>query len=119
VRLDEQVTSGHLATHPFDLMDRQHEYVRLHDGIGLELDVERRRVHLTDRIPPEVLHERVQQESDGTLMRLVRRRRHEQLPVHELVTGRRQRALGNELAHFARGPAALDGRHWWNGDEES
>src|SRR5579862_1228057 len=49
---------------------------------------------------------------DGDLVRALRRRRHEQLAVHQLVTRRGQRILRGERADLRRRPsAALRGGH--------
>src|SRR5205823_14453168 len=47
-------------------------------------------------------------------MRLVGRRRHEQLAVHKLVPRRLQRAVGDELPNLAGGPTALRCGHGHN-----
>src|SRR5438477_2746373 len=47
-------------------------------------------------------------------MRLVGRRRHEQLAVHELVPRRLQRAVGDELPNLSGGPTALRCGHGHN-----
>ena len=41
------------------------------------------------------------------LMRSTRRRRHEELAVHELVPRREERIVGDELAHLNRSPPTL------------
>ena len=96
------------------LVGRHDEDVGPDDRLGLQLDVERRGQHLANARGDEVRIQRNDQPPNGSLMRADRRRRHEQLAIHELVARRHEWIGVDERLDLGAGPATMGCRHGHN-----